>query len=219
VGVDITKEGNSPAESKYEALRGLEQPLLYRYLRMLIGFIGFYRNWIPLYESRIGRWREYLKTSPAPGAATKKEEAQLLKAQWGTEDDQLLEELKEAILSNPVLKRPVPNRRFYLKTDWSANAQGAVLLQAGCAEEDEAAMIREIEGGECEFEKTMSGLRLCPIGFLSQKRPTPSSRHSFVGEASTGKWTMLKFKHFLIGAEFTWITDCSGLIKILRDRI
>jgi hypothetical protein len=28
VGVDITKEGNLPAESKYEALRGLEQPML-----------------------------------------------------------------------------------------------------------------------------------------------------------------------------------------------
>jgi hypothetical protein len=49
VGVDITKEGNSPAESKYEALKGLEQPILYSDLSMLIGFIGFYRNWIPLY--------------------------------------------------------------------------------------------------------------------------------------------------------------------------
>lgn len=36
--------------------------------------------------------------------------------------------LKEATLSNPVLKGPVPNRRFYhLKTDWSANTQGSVL--------------------------------------------------------------------------------------------
>jgi hypothetical protein len=48
VGVDITKEGNSPAESKYDALQGLEQPILYTDLRMLIGFIGFYRTWMPL---------------------------------------------------------------------------------------------------------------------------------------------------------------------------
>jgi hypothetical protein len=72
IGVDITKEGNPPAESKYEALRELERPLLYTYLRMLIGFIGFYRNWIPLYESRIGRRRDYMKKAPAPGAATRK---------------------------------------------------------------------------------------------------------------------------------------------------
>jgi hypothetical protein len=183
---------------------------------MLIGFIGFYRNWIPLYEDRIGRWRDYLKKAPAPGAATKEEEAQQLKEQWQDDDDALLDELKEAILDNPVLKRPVPNRRFYLKTDWSANAQGAVLLQAGCSEEEEAALMREIEGGECEFEKSMSGLRLLPIAFISQRRPSPSSRHSFVGEASTGRWAMLKFKRYLLGREFTWITDCSGLTKFFE---
>jgi hypothetical protein len=90
---------------------------------MLIGFIGFYRTWMPLYEDRIGRWRDYLKKSPAPGAATKDEEATLLKDQWQDTDDDVLDELKEAILENPVLKRLVANRRFYLNTDWSANAQ------------------------------------------------------------------------------------------------
>jgi hypothetical protein len=44
VSVDITKEGNSPAESKHAALRALGRPLLYTDLRMLIGFIGFYRQ-------------------------------------------------------------------------------------------------------------------------------------------------------------------------------
>ena len=27
---------------------------------------------------------------------------------------------------------------------------------------------------------------------------------------------MLKFKRFLIGQEFTWITDCSGLVKFFE---
>jgi hypothetical protein len=183
---------------------------------MLIGFIGFCCNWMPLYKSRIGQWREHNRKRPAPRAATKEEEAQLLQAQWTDEDDELLEELKQAMLDNPVLKRPVPNRRFYLKTNWSCNAQGAVLLQAGCSEEEEAALNREIDRGAFEFEKTMGGLRLRPIAFFSQRRPTPSSRHSFVGEASTGRWAMLKFKRFLIGQEFTWVTDCSGLLKFFE---
>jgi hypothetical protein len=151
VGVNITREGNSPAVSKYDALRGLGQPILYTDLSMLIGFIGFYRNWIPLYESRTSRWRDYQKKRPAPGTATKKEEAQHLRALWTEEDDTLLKDLKQAILNNPVLQRPVPNRRFYLKTDWSALAQGAVLLQAGCSEEEEVAMMREIDGEECNW--------------------------------------------------------------------
>ena len=115
VGVDITKDGNSPAQSKYDALKGLDRPLLYTDQSMLIGFIGFYRNWIPLYESRIGRWRDYNKKRPAPGAATKEEEAQLIQAQWTEEDDELLQELKQAILDNPVLKRLVPNNRLELQ--------------------------------------------------------------------------------------------------------
>jgi hypothetical protein len=67
------------------------------------------------------------------------------------------------------------NRRFYLKTDWSANAQGAALLQAGCLEEEETAPTKETEGGKCKFKKAMSGLRLLPIAFASQQRSLPSS--------------------------------------------
>ena len=134
---------------------------------------------------------------------------QLLQAQWTKEDDELLEELKQAILDNPVLKRPVPKRIFYLKTDWSCNAQGAVLLQAGWTEKEEAALNRELEGGACKFEMTMGGLQLRPIAF-TEMTATPSC-HLFVGKASTaGHWAMLKFKIFLIGQEFTWIIDCSS---------
>jgi hypothetical protein len=57
-----------------------------------------------------------IKKRPAPGAATKEEEAQLLRAQWTDEDDELLKNSSRHP-DNPVLKRPVPNRRFYLKTD------------------------------------------------------------------------------------------------------
>jgi hypothetical protein len=52
--------------------------------------------------------------------------------------------------------------------------------------------------------------------YIPKKTTTPSSKHSFVREASSGRWAMLKFKRFLIGREFTWITDCSGLIKFFE---
>ena len=83
-------------------------------------------------------------------------------------------------------------------------------------EKEEEALMREIEGGECEFEKSMTGLQLLPIAFISQRQPLPSSRHSFVGEALTGRWAMLKFKRYLLSREFTWITDCSGLTKFFE---
>ena len=42
VGVDIKKEGNSPAESKYNVLGGIERPMQYTDLRILIGFIQIF---------------------------------------------------------------------------------------------------------------------------------------------------------------------------------
>ena len=90
--------------------------------------------------------------------------------------------------------------------------QGAVLLQAGCSDEEEAALTRELEGGACEFKKTMGRLWPRPISSISQRRPAPSSRHLFVREASTGCSAMLKIKRFLIGQEFIWITECGSLV-------
>jgi hypothetical protein len=72
------------------------------------------------------------KKWPAPGA---EEEAQLLQAQWkNEEDEELPEELKQATVDAPVLQRPAADRRHCLKIDWSCNAQGAVLPQAGQAQ-------------------------------------------------------------------------------------
>jgi hypothetical protein len=216
VGVDILRDGNTPAQAKNDAIRSLTTPQLFGDLSMLIGFIGFYRKWIPNYEDRIGPWRQIMKHRPTPGELDREAQATLLRLHWRSTDEELLNELKDEILAGPVLKRPDSNRRFYLKSDWSAHAQGAVLLQAGCTKEEEEAIQREINGERCEFEKTIGGLRLRPIAFISQRREEPSSRHSFVGEAATGRWAMLKFKHWLIGCEFTWITDCSGLLKFFE---
>ena len=63
----------------------------------------------------------------------------------------------------------------------------------------------------------MSKLRLRPIAFISRIcKGKERDYHSFVGEVATGRWAMKKFRQWLIGKEFTWITDCSGLIKFFE---
>ena len=90
----------------------------------------------------------------------------------------------------------------------------AVVLQANCTPEDEEAMIREILTGECEFDQSISGLRLRPVVFASRKCVGKEVHwHSSVGELATGRWAMDKFRIYLWIREFTWITDCSGIIK------
>ncbi|CAJ1947458.1 unnamed protein product [Cylindrotheca closterium] len=142
---------------------------------MINGLFGCYSQWIPHLEEKIQQWRTMVMDKPKPGECTKEEEAEQVKAQWEQQDDETLDELKQAIVTSPILKHPNPKRQFYLKTDWSSNAMGAVLLQANTTEEAE------------ESNKSMSKLRLRPIAFISTIcKGKEQDYHSFVGEAATG---------------------------------
>ena len=103
VGLDIHAEGNAPAKSKFEAFTKLEPPKSFTDLNMLIGCFGFYQEHIPLYETKIKRWRDTQKLRPQPGTPKEQEEV-LIKQAWGPEDDRLLQQLKDHILSEPILK-------------------------------------------------------------------------------------------------------------------
>ena len=155
----------------------------------------------------------------------KEDEETFLRQLWDSKDlqtaegtnDELLELFKQGIITGPVLRRPDFNRRFFLKTDWSKDAMGSGILQSEQSEKAEEALMAEINGGKCEFDKTVNGLRLRPIAFIS-RRCTGRERdyHSHVGETVAGKWAMDRFKHWLLGREFTWITDCSGILKFFE---
>jgi RNase H-like domain found in reverse transcriptase/Integrase zinc binding domain/Reverse transcriptase (RNA-dependent DNA polymerase) len=217
VGLDVHPEGNAPAKSKFQAFRDLGRPIKFTDLNMLIGIFGFYQGHLPLFEVRIARWREHQKLRPPKGAPLE-EEIDILKKQWTNDDDDILSDLKESILSAPILRRPNSALRFYLKTDWSKDAMGAALLQPD--EDDQVAleaMMNEVSGNKCVFDLTKSGLRLYPLAFISRRTAdTERSYHSYVGEACTGIWAIEKFRPYLFGREFTWLTDCSGLRKFFE---
>jgi hypothetical protein len=221
VGVDILSEGNRPAKSKDEAFEKLEPPKSYSDLRALIGFFGFYQEWIPLYEFRLGPWRTKIKEAPPPGVTPKKEEAETMRRNWTKNDQDLFNELKKEIREGPILARPDDSKRFYLKTDWCKDGGAAALCQRGDNEEAINAEQREIDGGPCEFDLAMTGkLRLRPNKFISRRVTKQSERgyHSYVGEAGVGVWAIEKNRYFLFGWRFTWITDCSGLKKFFEGK-
>jgi hypothetical protein len=90
---------------------------------------------------------------------------------------------------------------------------GACLLQADPDSDDAAlAELQEMAGGTCMFDLTKRGLRLRPLAFLSRATTKQEKAyHSYIGEVSTGRYAFDKSRKFLIGAESTWLTDCSGL--------
>jgi hypothetical protein len=180
---------------------------------MLIGLFGFYAKWIPWYEDLVVPWRAILKKKP-PVDTSVEDEALKLKGLWNSTADALLTTMKDAILSRPVLKRPDWNRPFFVKTDWSSFAKGGALCQAECTPQAEEALKDQSDGHPSVFDKTISGLRLRPLQFIS-KRNSVSERsyHSSVGELSTGRWAFLKWTKYLWFKPFWWLTDCIGIIN------
>jgi hypothetical protein len=103
-------------------------------LRQLIGLIGFYQDWIANYELRIGRLRQHIKK--LKGTKSTENEVPMATV-WDQEDQLLLNELIDKLITRTTLARPdYITRRFYLKTDWCRLGMAAVLLQADPDNED-----------------------------------------------------------------------------------
>ena len=212
VGMDVEADGNRPANSKMQALIDLRStiPQGLEDLRKLIGFIGFYQDWIANYELRITPWRQHVKTLRAREAEGK--EATLHNI-WTEDDTEMMKTLIDELVARPVLARPNYTRRFYLKTDWCRLGMAAVLLQADPTDtEATKAEQAEQNGGPCVFDKSTHKLRLRPLAFASRRCTEQEGiYHSFTGEAATGVWAIEKYQRHLFGREFTWMTDCNGL--------
>jgi hypothetical protein len=55
VGVDVTIDGNRPAQSKRQLRQSWPIPTIVRDVASFVGFAVFYSNYIPLFEVRVKR--------------------------------------------------------------------------------------------------------------------------------------------------------------------
>ena len=95
------------------------------------------------------------------GVLTIQEEGKLFAGFWLPEHQAILEELKNKILTEPVLQQPDPSQQFCDKSDWSNQGMGAMLLQADPSHLS-AIKAKDLknEGGLCFFELTRKGTQL-----------------------------------------------------------
>ena len=61
MGVDVSKEGNSPASSKFDMLKIWKEPTTARTVIGFIGFTMFYMRWIPYFELKITPLRDLIR--------------------------------------------------------------------------------------------------------------------------------------------------------------
>ena len=210
VGVDIAKNGNTPAESKKARLSAWALPKIPRDIMAFISYAAFYRRWIPYFERKIYPLREIIKEFPIDKVLTPTEF--LLK------HINVYKLLKNMLLSSPILQRANIKKRFYAKTDFAKVGLGFALCQPDDSPAAIKAMEDEIAGGPCLFELTLnSALRLLPIAFGCRSTIGNEKHfHSHPGECLAALYCILKNRHFLWGKEFTLITDCIALMWIMK---
>ncbi|GJP53601.1 hypothetical protein CLOM_g12755 [Closterium sp. NIES-68] len=102
-------------EAKGAVLDKLGAPKDKGALRALLGFLNYYRRFIPNFSKRTYRLNQLLRE----GQAWK----------WGPEEEQARRDLLEAIKVGTVLQLPKKDAPFTIYTDWSSMGMVAVLCQ------------------------------------------------------------------------------------------
>lgn len=115
LGHHISENGVSPDPSKVECVQNYPRPLDVKQLRRYLGLTSYYRKFVPNF-GKIAKPLYELLLKDATYT-------------WGPRQELAFCELKEKLISKPLLQYPDFEREFLLTTDASGTAIGAVLSQ------------------------------------------------------------------------------------------
>ena len=116
LGFIATTEGLKMDTKKVEAIVSWEVPKTVRDVQCFLGFANFYRIFI----------KNYSRVAAPLTRLTCKD-----KLEWGPQAEKAFQDLKTAFTTAPILVHPDFAKAFYLETDASDFALGAVLSQMG----------------------------------------------------------------------------------------
>ena len=210
VGIDVDAHGNRPAMSKHQLLHHWPIPIIVRDVAKFVGFMQFYSRFIPNFEIRIAPLR----------ALVRDEYTEALGAKWTPVTQAAFDDMRQAILQDPCLRRYDHRKLLVLRTDFSAEGFGWVALQPGEDEDSITAMNVFMNGGGFTFMIPDSNGEtkpvLHPVAFGGRKtRGNEKRLHSHLGEAFAGDLAINKNRHMCFGQRFVWVTDCYALKYVL----
>ena len=169
----VGRNGVRMMEDKVKAVQEWPTPTCVGHVRSFIGTAGYYRKFI----------RDFSRLAAPLTSLTKDN----VKFEWGPEQEQAFQALKQAVVQGPVLVLPDPKLPFIVHTDASGFATGAVLSQD-------------------------HGKGPQPIAFLSKKMLDAETRYPVHEQEllaiinALGEW-----RHYLMGAKFKVHTDHKSL--------
>ncbi|XP_037783488.1 uncharacterized protein LOC119579649 [Penaeus monodon] len=115
LGFKISPKGVEPDPDKVVAIQKMPQPRNQKEVRRFLGCTGFFRMHIKDYSNI---------ASPLTSLTCKD-----TKFLWGQQEETAFQNLKEALISTPVLSKPDFDRPFEIHTDASGVAIGTCLMQ------------------------------------------------------------------------------------------
>ncbi|KAB5587886.1 Retrotransposable element Tf2 [Ceratobasidium theobromae] len=115
IGIVISPEGVSMEKDKIRAIQEWMEPRTVKEVQSFLGFANFYRRFVNNFS---------LLAKPLT-RLTRKE----VEWKWGEEEQAAFEQIKEAISRDPVLRHPNEAKPYFLETDASGVAMGAILSQ------------------------------------------------------------------------------------------
>lgn len=200
LGHVLTPSGNFPQEDKLQAVQQLQPPQTLTELRAFLGLTSYYRRFVQGYSHLA-----------APLTSLLRKDTDFV---WSTPCQQAFQELKNRLVSPPILRRPDFSKPFILQTDYSQLGFGAVLSQ-------------EID----VYNPTHTGLTTAAWSPTGKSRPTTvihpvayaskaCNSHEQIlsateGEAAALLWAVSHFHYYLACNRFTLITDHQALKWIL----
>lgn len=173
-----------PSEIKLLAISGYPHPTTKTDVRAFLGLVGYYRQYI-------GEYSEL--ASPLTDALRKTEPERVA---WNDTREQAFQALKNALMSDPVLRSPDYSKEFIIQCDASNRGMGAVLCQKDDQENEH------------------------PIVFVSRKLTCREEAYSASEkECACLVWAVQKLSCYVSGSKFivetdhcplTWLKNMSG---------
>lgn len=170
-----------PNPEKVVAISEFPAPKNVRQVRRFLGMTGWYMRFISNYSTLAAPLTELLKKSK--------------KFEWLLEAQTAFENLKNSLITAPVLSNPDYSRKFFIQCDASSTGVGSVLYQV-----NEEGMER-------------------PIAYMSRKLNGAQRNYNVTEqECLAAVLSVRKFRHYVEGYHFTIVTDHASLKWLMSQR-
>ena len=191
VGHIVSEKGIEPDPDKIVKVSNWETPTTPEAVRKFLGFVGYYRRFIPDF-SKIARPLSDLM--PTPHKSKSKSKVKQKPWEWGPAQEHAFAELKRHLTSPPILGYPDFDYPFELHIDASLQGLGAVLYQQ-----------------QCNVKRVIS---YASRGLTKSEKNYPAHKLEFLAL----KWSVCdKFCDYLVRNKFTVFTDNNPVTYVMTS--